>query len=133
MRALGSWNRRLGLLALVCLLAVPVLGLAQDEVPPAAVKYGITNDKIAAVRIEEESPGRFIAVIEPTAAEKKKLAELTAAKVGESIEVTIAEEPVLRTTIRGPMEVIHIGPWMNKGLANLFARCLEKCGPKNCL
>jgi hypothetical protein len=106
---------------------------AQDEVPNAAVQYRITSEKIADVRISEESPGRFIAVIGLVEAERKALSEATGSHLGEDIEVRIADEPVLRTTIRGPMEAISIGPWMNKGLANLFARCLKQCGPKKCL
>jgi hypothetical protein len=98
-----------------------------------AIQFSLTTEKISDVQISEESPGRFIATIKLVDAQKKALSELTAAQVGKDLEVLIADEAVLHTEIRGAMEEISIGPWMNRGLADLFARCLTKCGPKKCL
>jgi hypothetical protein len=125
-------NLTLAALALVLgLSAAPAR--SQDDVPKPDVTFAITPDKVADVQITEESPGRFIATIQLVEAQKKALSELTAAHVDKSIEVTVTGEAVLRMVIRGPMDSVSLGPWMNEGLANLFAKCLKQCGPKKCL
>lgn len=123
----------LAIFSMVAMAATSSRATTASDVPSAAVRYDVTTDKITDVAITEESPGRFIATIQLTDAQKKAFAALTAAHVGENVEVTIAGEAVLRTEIRGSMESISIGPWMNEGLANLFAKCLKRCGPKKCL
>jgi hypothetical protein len=98
-----------------------------------ALQFALTTEKIRDVKINEEAPGRFIATIMLVDAQKKALSELTGANLGKDLEVAIAGEPVLHQEIRGPMEEISLGPWMNKGLVTLFVRCVTKCGPKKCL
>ena len=67
-------QRRATLLAaLTVSLFLGTVAGAQDEVPDAAVRYVITPEKLSDVRITEETPGRFVAVIELTAAEKSDL------------------------------------------------------------
>jgi hypothetical protein len=120
----------------VLLLASSGTTGAQEQSSPdrrPAFQFALTPEKIRDVHITEEAPGRFIATITLIDAQKKALAELTGKNVGQNLEVSIAGEAVLHQEIRTAMEEISLGPWMNEGLANLFAKCVTKCGPKKCL
>ena len=121
---------------IVVLLAGSSAARAQEQTSPErrpAFQFALTPEKIRDVQITEEAPGRFIATITLTDAQKKALADLTGANIGKNLEVSIAGEAVLHQEIRSAMEQISLGPWMNEGLAKLFAKCVTKCGPKKCL
>jgi hypothetical protein len=114
-------------------LGIAGVSMARAEDPPPAFQLRLTTDKIAGVEIFEETPGRFMTVIRLTAAQESALADLTRANVGKDLEVTLEGEPVLHVAIRGEMDTITLGPWMNEGLAKLFSRCVTRCGAKQCL